>query len=159
MFVCKEWNWNNDEDAIVQNLVARAIRRPGFMHPRHTIDGLLLTPWSRVLLEKLTGSQPRNSPHYMEPEGSLPHSQVSRSLWLVRNMILFLRWGVVSTSSNPQAVGPPLVGCPRLLIQFIRGCSPYWRPFLHPQPEDAPCRGDRDPLIDVNILALCFTAV
>jgi hypothetical protein len=22
-----------------------------------------------------------------------------------------------------------------------------WRPFLHPQPEDAPCRGDRDPLI------------
>jgi hypothetical protein len=21
------------------------------------------------------------------------------------------------------------------------------RPFLHPQPEDAPCRGDRDPLI------------
>ena len=24
---------------------------------------------------------------------------------------------------------------------------PYRRPFLHPQPEDAPCRGDRDPLI------------
>ena len=28
--------------------------------------------------------------------------------------------GVVSTSPNPQAGGPPLVGCPRLLIQFIR---------------------------------------
>jgi hypothetical protein len=25
--------------------------------------------------------------------------------------------------------------------------SPYWRQFLHPQPEDAPCRGDRDPII------------
>ena len=36
-------------------------------------------------------------------------------------------------------------GCPRLLIQFIRSCPPYRRPFLHPQPEDAPCRGDRDP--------------
>ena len=24
-----------------------------------------------------------------------------------------------------------------------------WKPFLHPQPEDAPCRGDRDPLIVV----------
>ena len=24
---------------------------------------------------------------------------------------------------------------------------PYWRPFLHPQPEDALCRGDRDPLV------------
>ena len=58
-----------------------------------------------------------------------------------------LRWGVVSTSSNPQAGGPPLVGCPLLLIQYIRSYPPYWRPFLHPQPEDAPCRCDRDPLI------------
>jgi hypothetical protein len=31
----------------------------------------LLTPWSKVLLEKLTSlrSYPRNSPHFMEPEG------------------------------------------------------------------------------------------
>jgi hypothetical protein len=53
---------------------------------------------------------------------------------------------VVSTSPNPQAGGPPLVGCPRLLIQFIRSYPSYRRPFLHPQSEDAPCRGDRDPL-------------
>jgi len=46
----------------------------------------------------------------------------------------------------PQAGGPPLVGCPRLLIQFIRSYPPYRRPFLYPQPEDAPCRSDRDPL-------------
>ena len=38
-------------------------------------------------------------------------------------------------------------GCPRLLIQYIRGYPPYLRPFLHPQPEDAPCLGDRDPFI------------
>jgi len=37
----------------------------------------LLTPWSRVLLEKLTGFQlVKNSLHFMETEGSLPHSQV-----------------------------------------------------------------------------------
>jgi hypothetical protein len=48
-------------------------------------------------------------------------------------------------SLNPQAEGPPLVGCPRLLIQYIRSYPPYWRPFPHPQPEDAPCRGDRHP--------------
>ena len=42
---------------------------------------------------------------------------------------------------TPQAGGTPLVVCPRLLIQYIR------RPFLHPQPEDAPCRGDTGPLI------------
>jgi hypothetical protein len=33
-------------------------------------------------------------------------------------MIHFLRWGVVSTSPNHQAGGPPLVGCPRLLKKF-----------------------------------------
>jgi hypothetical protein len=33
-----------------------------------------LTPWSRVLLEKLSWS--RNPLHFMEPEGSLPHLQM-----------------------------------------------------------------------------------
>jgi hypothetical protein len=56
----------------------------------------------------------------------------------------FLRRGVVSTSPNPQDGGSPLVGCKRLFIQFIHSYHPYRRPFLHPQPEDAPCRGDRD---------------
>jgi len=60
------------------------------------------------------------------------------SLWVILNTC-FLRRGVVSTSPNPQAGGPPLVGCPRLLIQFIHSYRPYRRPFLHPQPEDAPC--------------------
>ena len=31
-------------------------------------------------------------------------------------------------------------------MQFIHSYPPYRRPFLYPQPEDAPCRGDRDPL-------------
>jgi hypothetical protein len=36
-----------------------------------------LTPWSRVLLEKLTGFQLiKKFPHFMEPKGSLPHSQL-----------------------------------------------------------------------------------
>jgi hypothetical protein len=35
----------------------------------------LVTPCSRVLLEKLIGSQSRVSPHFMETEGSLPLSQ------------------------------------------------------------------------------------
>jgi hypothetical protein len=41
----------------------------------------LLSPWISVVLEKVTGFQvfspSRNSPHSMEPEGSLPHSQVT----------------------------------------------------------------------------------
>ena len=71
----------------------------------------------------------------------------------------FLQGGVVSTSSNPKAGGPPLVGCPRLLIQYIRSYRPYRRPFLYPQPEDAPCRGDRDPLYDLGYLLPIYTQV
>ena len=63
---------------------------------------------------------------------------------IFRNRIVS-RGGVVSTSPNPQTGGPPIVGCPRLLSQFIRSYPSYRRPFLHPQPGDAPCRGDRDP--------------
>jgi len=37
----------------------------------------------------------------------------------------FLRWGVVSASPNLQAGAPPLVGCPRLVIQYIRSYPPY----------------------------------
>ena len=38
----------------------------------------LLTPWCRVLLEKLTGLQlVKKFPAFTEHEGSLPHSQAS----------------------------------------------------------------------------------
>ena len=82
---------------------------------------------------------------------------------------------------NPQAGGPPLVCCLRLLIQYIRSYPQYLKPFLqtpsrriapcrlsvtvystysqlpsiflHPQPEDTPCRVDRLPLIPDTILS------
>jgi hypothetical protein len=38
---------------------------------------------------------------------------------------LFLRWEVVSPMPNPQVWGPPLVGCRRLLIQYIRSFPTY----------------------------------
>ena len=51
---------------------------------------------------------------------------------------------------TPQAGGPPLVCCPRLFIQYIRNYRSYRMPLLHRQPEDAPCRGDRDPPITAH---------
>jgi hypothetical protein len=36
-----------------------------------------------------------------------------------------LWWGDGSLSPNPQAGGPPLVGCPRLLTQYIRSYPLY----------------------------------
>jgi hypothetical protein len=89
------------------------------------------------------------TPRRSEWGSSLPPdcfvSRGSISHLFVRVFFL-LRRSVVSTSPSHQAGGTPLVGCPRLLIQFIRNYPPYRRHFLHPQPEDAPCRGDRDPL-------------
>jgi hypothetical protein len=40
-----------------------------------------------------------------------------------------LRLGVVGPTLNPQAGGPPPVGCPRLLIRYIRSYSPYPQDF------------------------------
>ena len=37
----------------------------------------------------------------------------------------FLRWGVISTSPNPQAGWPTIVGCPRPLIQYVHSYPPY----------------------------------
>jgi hypothetical protein len=92
----------------------------------------------------LRDTPPRNTPPPGDPSGGVvPRGSISTHEY-------YLTWvftgRVVSTSPNPQAGGPPLVGFPRLLIQYIRSYPPYRRPFLHPQPEDAPCRGDRDPL-------------
>jgi hypothetical protein len=55
------------------------------------------------------------------------------------NELIFLWWGLVSPTPNRQAGGPPLVGCLRLHIQYIRSYLPYL------QLEDTPCRGDREP--------------
>jgi hypothetical protein len=152
----------------------------------------LTTPWSRVLFEKLTGSQLvekfpafygtrrlitafTNARHlplsWDRPiQSVLPHPTSWRSILIVSSHLRMGKLGrtknqsrpeaffnvswhdtflrrAVSISSNSQAGGPPLVGCPRLLIQYIRSYPPYWRPFHHPQPEDLPCRGARDPLI------------
>jgi len=93
----------------------------------------------------------------MEPEGSLPQSQVPANcpypahqsispgskltVWLFRNIMTFLRWEVISPSPKPQAGGPTPVGYLLLLIQYIRSHPPYWRLLLHPQPEDAGRQG------------------
>jgi hypothetical protein len=71
-------------------------------------------------------------------------SPCPRLLVNFRNKLIFLRRGV-SPTPNPQAGGPPLVGCPTAYLiysqlPFISGGR-----LLHPQPEGAPCRGDKGP--------------
>ena len=69
-------------------------------------------------------------------------------------ILCFYREDLLKLAPNPQVGRPPLVGCPRLLIQYIRSYPPHWRPFLHSQPEDTSCRDDRDPLIIVSYICL-----
>jgi hypothetical protein len=71
--------------------------------------------------EKTWGSGPNGSISIFRSLGRLSKESVQ-----VRGSVrffvtsLFLWWRFVSPTSNPQAGGPPLVACPRLLIQYIR---------------------------------------
>ena len=157
------------------------------INPFHYI--YLLTPWSRVHLEKLTSLQlvkkfsafyvPEGlSPHlqvpatcpYLEPARSSPYTHITLrdipfsllksyliissglrlSVWIFRKEIRIYCEELLAPCLKPQAGGPPFVRRPRMLIQYIHSYLAYWRSFLHPQPEDAPCHGDRDPLITVS---------
>ena len=70
------------------------------------------------------------------------HSEASCDI----SLIGFIFYGEVWSAPRPT---------PNLkdhLLSAVRDClfnifTAIWRPFLHPQPEDVPCRGDRDPII------------
>ena len=47
----------------------------------------------------------------------------------------------------PKLEDHPLSAVRDCLFNILAAALHIWRPLLHPQPEDAPCRGDRDPLI------------
>jgi hypothetical protein len=59
---------------------------------------------------------------------------------------MLLRRAVISNSHNALTGGPPLVGCPRLLLNIFVAISHIWKPFLRPQRKVELCYGDRDPL-------------
>ena len=62
------------------------------------------------------------------------------------NVGIFLRRGVVNTSSNPpQLEDDPLSAVRDCLFSIFAATLRIGSRLLHPQPEDAPCRGDTDP--------------
>jgi hypothetical protein len=102
----------------------------------------ILTPWSRVLLEKLTDLQLVNkflafygTRRFITALTSARHlsiSWASSDYFVTRGSIshmcfvtkVFLRRGIIIISPNPKTEGPPRVGRPRLLIQYIRSYPP-----------------------------------
>jgi hypothetical protein len=58
---------------------------------------------------------------------------------------MVLYGGAVSTTPKTAAGLPPMVDHPRLFYQYIYSYPPYWKLFLHPQPEEEKCLCDTDP--------------
>jgi hypothetical protein len=109
---------------------------------------LFHAPWNRFLLEKLTGSQLiKRFPAFYETRRYITSFTKARqlSLWKFRNMIRFDGEELLALHPNPKLVDQPLAA--------VRDV-PHWRPFLHPQPEDASCRVDRLALIKVESVGL-----
>jgi hypothetical protein len=65
---------------------------------------------------------------------------------MVRNVIIFYGKELLAPRPTPKLEDHPFSAVRDCLFKGFAATLHTWRPFLHPQPEDAPCRGDRDPL-------------
>jgi hypothetical protein len=61
-------------------------------------------------------------------------------------IIIFYGEELLAPRATPKLEDHPLSTAHDCLFNVFAATLHNWRPFLHPQPEDAPCRGDRDPL-------------
>jgi hypothetical protein len=89
----------------------------------------------------------------MESDGSWPHSQEPATCPypqlcdLFRNMTIVYGEELLAPRPTPKLEDHPLSAVRDCLFNVLPATLHIRRPFLHPQPEDAPCRGDRDRLI------------
>jgi hypothetical protein len=65
---------------------------------------------------------------------------------MFRGIIRFYGEDLLAPHPTPKPEDHPLPAVPDCLFNVFAATLHNWRKFLHPQPEDAPCRGDRDPL-------------
>jgi len=114
----------------------------------------------------------------MEPEGSSPHSQVPATCpylqpalssqyphillevrsFLCEHLVTIYFYGeqLLAPRPTPKLEDHHLSAVRHCLFNIFVSILPYLRPFFHPQPEDAPYRGDREPLITERICTVCF---
>jgi hypothetical protein len=69
---------------------------------------------------------------------------------LFRNMVIFYGEELFAPRPTPRLEDYPLSAVRDCLFNVFAATLHIRRPFLHPKPEDAPCRGDRDRLIMVT---------
>jgi hypothetical protein len=69
---------------------------------------------------------------------------------MIRNLVIFYGEELLVPRPNPKLEDHPLSAVRDCLFNVFTATLHISRPFLHQQPEDAPCRGDRDRLIVVT---------
>jgi len=94
--------------------------------------------------------------HKRPPPVSILGTEQASCMWVFLNKV-FYREGLLAPRPTPTLEDHPSSAV-RLLIQFIRSYPPYRRPFLYPQPEDAPCRSDRDLLHGISRIMFLIEA-
>jgi hypothetical protein len=67
-----------------------------------------------------------------------------------RNMLIFYGEELSAPRPTPKLEYHPLSAVRDSLFNVFAATLHIYRPFLHLQPKDAPCRGDRDPIIMVT---------
>ena len=75
---------------------------------------------------------------------------------LFRNIVIVYGEELLASRPTPKLQDHPLSAVRDCLFNLFAATLHICRPFLHPQPEDAPCRGDRDP-ITMTCLLMYFT--
>jgi hypothetical protein len=73
---------------------------------------------------------------------------------MFRNMILFYGEELLAPRPTPKLEDHPLPAVRDCLFNVFAATLHNWRPFLHTQPEDAPCRGDRDQLNNTDYVIM-----
>jgi hypothetical protein len=75
---------------------------------------------------------------------------------MVHNIIIFYGEELLAPHPTPKLEDHPLSAVCDCLFNVFAATLHNWRLFLDPQPEDAPCRGDRDPLNTANSYCIIF---
>ena len=131
----------------------------------YLVTSYLITPWCRVLLEKLTGFQlVKKFPafcgtrRFITALTSARHLSLSRTfLHVMRNRTRFHSEELLALRPTPKLEDHPLSAVRHCLFNIFAATLHIGSRSLHPQPEDAPCRGDRDQLITHGyILVYCI---
>jgi hypothetical protein len=74
---------------------------------------------------------------------------------MIRNIIIFYDEELLALRPTPKLEDDTLSAVRDCLFNVFAAVLHNWRPFLHPQPEDSPCRGDRDPLNAALLVTVC----